>query len=219
MSRLSATRASKKAAGVAGCVEDDRAGDLDLAHRGLPPVAGVLIAGPNGRGSRCSQRCTNTLIVPGPSRSQICCSAAGSSQAANPLDSAVTAIPARSAWRLTHSCPLSQILAGYGNQAHTLMNAGPKPSSHRAPVGRRRGACACRSFSGGPRPEPDVPAFRASRLSGDYPANAAAGCRAWMVSWQGGQATRVLRRILAILAAHAGCGRPWVTRSASLRTW
>ena len=54
------------------------------------------------------------------------CSAAGSSQAANPLDSAVNPSPAFSACRLAHSCPLTQILAGYGNQAHTLMNAGPK---------------------------------------------------------------------------------------------
>ena len=68
--------------------------------------------GPNGIGSRCSHRWVNTLMVPGPSRSQIACSAAGSSQAANPLDSGVNPTPARSACRLTHSCPLSQILAG-----------------------------------------------------------------------------------------------------------
>ena len=85
----------------------------------------------NGSGSRCSHRCANTLIVPGPSRSQIACSAGGSSQAANPLDSAVNPSPAFAACRLTHSCPLSQILAGYGNQAHTLMNTGPKPASQR----------------------------------------------------------------------------------------
>jgi len=33
----------EEAAGVAGCVEHDGAGDLDLAHRALPPVAGVPI--------------------------------------------------------------------------------------------------------------------------------------------------------------------------------
>src|SRR5207237_118816 len=33
----------EEAAGVAGCIEDDRAGDLDLAHRGLPPVAVVPV--------------------------------------------------------------------------------------------------------------------------------------------------------------------------------
>ena len=68
----------------------------------------------NGRGSRCSHRWANTSMVPGCSRSQIICRAAGSSQAANPLDSAVNPSPALPAWRLTHSCPLSQILAGYG---------------------------------------------------------------------------------------------------------
>ena len=38
-SRLSVTRASKKAAGIAGLGEHDRAGHLDLGHRALPPVA------------------------------------------------------------------------------------------------------------------------------------------------------------------------------------
>ena len=37
---------------------------------------------------------------------------AGSSVAANPLDSAVNPIPACVACRLPHSCPLIQILAG-----------------------------------------------------------------------------------------------------------
>jgi hypothetical protein len=30
-------------AGVAGCVKDEGAGELDLAHGGLPPVAGVAV--------------------------------------------------------------------------------------------------------------------------------------------------------------------------------
>ena len=67
---------------------------------------------PKGIGSRCSHRWANTSMVPGCSRSQIACSAAGSSQAANPLDSSVNPIPALSACRLAHSCPLTQILAG-----------------------------------------------------------------------------------------------------------
>src|SRR6266511_5348012 len=33
----------EEAAGVPWCVEDDGAGDLDLAHRGLPPVAGIPV--------------------------------------------------------------------------------------------------------------------------------------------------------------------------------
>ena len=40
------------------------------------------------------------------------CSAAGSSQEANPLDSSVKPIPAAGACRLAHSCPLSQTLTG-----------------------------------------------------------------------------------------------------------
>jgi hypothetical protein len=35
----------EEAAGMAGCVEDDGAGDLHLPHRGLPPVAGVMVPG------------------------------------------------------------------------------------------------------------------------------------------------------------------------------
>jgi len=40
-----------------------------------------------------------------------------------------------------------------------------------------------------------------------------------MVSWQDGQATRVLRCRCAISSAHAGRGCPGLPRSASLRTW
>ena len=69
-------------------------------------------AGPNGVGRRCSHRWAKTSMVPGCSRSQISWSVSGSSQEANPLDSAVKPIPALSACRLAHSCPLTQILAG-----------------------------------------------------------------------------------------------------------
>ncbi len=60
---------------------------------------------PNGIGSRASHRCANTSMVPGCSRSQMSCRAAGSSQEANPLDSAAKPIPAAAACRLAHSCP------------------------------------------------------------------------------------------------------------------
>ena len=33
----------EESAGVAGCVEHDGAGDLDLPHRALPPVAGIAV--------------------------------------------------------------------------------------------------------------------------------------------------------------------------------
>ena len=83
----------------------------------------------NGSGSRARQRSANTRMWPGPSRSQIACSAAGSWHEANPLDSSVKNRPALAAWRLAHSCPLTQILPGYGKQAQTLMNASPEASS------------------------------------------------------------------------------------------
>lgn len=51
-------------------------------------------------------------MVPGPNRSQISCSAAGSAQVANPLDSSMKLMPAMVAWRLAHSCPLTQTLTG-----------------------------------------------------------------------------------------------------------
>ncbi len=57
------------------------------------------------------------------------CSRAGSSQAANPLDSSVNAAPARVSWRLAHSWPLTQTFTGYGKYAQTLMNPGPHRSS------------------------------------------------------------------------------------------
>jgi len=42
---------------------------------------------------------------------------------------------------------------------------------------------------------------------------------AWMVSWQGWQTTRVLRRFLAMRAAHGGWPGPDVPSRASLATW
>jgi hypothetical protein len=102
----------EEAAGVAGCVEHDGAGGLDLTHRALPPVAAIPICLTNGSGRQASQRCTKTLMVAGPSRSQMAWSQTGSAQAANPLDSSVKASPALAAWRLAHSWPLTQILIG-----------------------------------------------------------------------------------------------------------
>src|SRR6266567_5597911 len=66
----------------------------------------------SGSGILAIQRSNHTCTVPGPKRSQICCSPAGSSQVANPLDSSVKPIPAASACRLAHSCPLTHALTG-----------------------------------------------------------------------------------------------------------
>jgi hypothetical protein len=61
---------------VGGPVEHQRAGDLDLAHRQVPPVPGRAVR----RGQRQRQPSPppfrNTVMVPGPSLSQICCNPA-----------------------------------------------------------------------------------------------------------------------------------------------
>ncbi|MGH3783183.1 MAG: hypothetical protein ACRDRO_21795, partial [Pseudonocardiaceae bacterium] len=49
-------------------------------------------------------------------------------------------------------------------------------------VGRAARCLLGRSFSAQPPAEPDVPAFRASRLSSDYAVNVLAGCVPWMRS-------------------------------------
>ncbi len=51
-------------------------------------------------------------MSPGPSRSHRACRAAGSSQAANPLDNSVKPAPAAAAARLECSWPLSQTFTG-----------------------------------------------------------------------------------------------------------
>jgi hypothetical protein len=66
----------------------------------------------SGTGSRAIHRAKNTWIVPGCSRSQVACKAAGSWHEANPLDNSVQAIPSLTAWRLAHSWPLTQTLTG-----------------------------------------------------------------------------------------------------------
>jgi hypothetical protein len=68
----------------------------------------------SGSGRIDHQRSANTWIAPGPSRSQIACSAAGSVAEANLLESSVKAMSALAACRLAHSWPLTQIFIGYG---------------------------------------------------------------------------------------------------------
>ena len=94
MSRLSAIRASKNARARRGAsntrVRETSTWRMEISHQ----YPARWSAGPKGSGRRCSHRWANTSMVPGCSRSQISCNAAGSSQAANPLDSSVNAIPA-----------------------------------------------------------------------------------------------------------------------------
>jgi hypothetical protein len=102
---LLARRSVRGAAAAGGCC---RAGGLGvmagLAGRRLRETSTWAIdsshqqpasrsAGPSGSGSRCSHRWKNTSMVPGCRLSQIRCCRAGSSQAANPLDSSVSPVP------------------------------------------------------------------------------------------------------------------------------
>ena len=88
--------------------------ELGLQDRQLVAVAG----GPIGGGERVRQDGQPLTQQPvdlvGPEPSQIACTAAGSSTAANPLSKAVNPIPAFAAWRLAHSLPLRHSLALYG---------------------------------------------------------------------------------------------------------
>ena len=56
---------------MAGSVEHDRAGHLDLGHRALPPVPGLLVGLAERQREPANQRWKNTSMVPGCSTSQI----------------------------------------------------------------------------------------------------------------------------------------------------
>ena len=79
----------------------------DIAWHGPDPVRGWV-------GMLATHRSKNASMSPGPSRSQIACSPAGSSQDRNPLANSLNPIPAAVACCLAHSCPFSHTLAGYG---------------------------------------------------------------------------------------------------------
>src|SRR6266540_767542 len=107
---VSATRASKKDRAWRGAsstmVREVSTWRMVRSHQNPPSRSAAE------SGSREVHRSKNTRIVPGPSRSQIACRAAGSSQEANPLDSSVKPIPALVACRLAHSWPLTHTLIG-----------------------------------------------------------------------------------------------------------
>ena len=66
MSMLSATSASKNAAGPAGVVEHERPGHLDLAHRQFPPVAGGPVSGGERGRDHADPAVEERLDVAGP---------------------------------------------------------------------------------------------------------------------------------------------------------
>jgi hypothetical protein len=98
--------------GMSGCVEHDGAGDLDLPHGGFPPVACVPILGRERQGEtrqpafdEHSYRPRTKSITDLLHGDRILAGGESVGQLGEP-------IPAWVAWRLAHSCPLSQILAG-----------------------------------------------------------------------------------------------------------
>ena len=82
-----------------------------------------------------------------------------------------------------------------------------------------RSGFTCCGFRPFPRSLPPNPAgaFQRTGLSSGYAA-CVTGV-AWMTSWQGRQTTSVLRRFLAMRAAHAGWLGPGVPSRASLAIW
>ena len=112
MSRLSTIRASKKARACRGAsktiVWEVSICRIDSSHQ-YPKVRSYSV---NGTGRSSIHRVKKSWICSGPSRSQIACSRSGSAQVANPLDRAVNPMPAAAAWRLAHSCPLTQTFNG-----------------------------------------------------------------------------------------------------------
>ena len=75
-----------------------------------------------------------------------------------------------------------------------------------------------RAFSGQPSPEPDLPDFRASGSPVTNPRIFAAGFPVWMSAWHSRQTTSDLRRLFAMITAHAGLPAwPNLPRSASFR--
>jgi hypothetical protein len=99
-SRLSVTSASKNSRPLAGrsktSVRETSIWRMDRSHQ----YPAARSAGVNGSGSRAHHRSANTVMVPGPSRSQIRCNPAGSVVLAKLFDPAargVTPMPARAA--------------------------------------------------------------------------------------------------------------------------
>ena len=75
---------AEKGTGVTGRAEHDGAGDLDLGHRAFPPVPGLPVGGTQRQREPVHPPLEEHPMVAGCSASQILCSSAGSSQAANP---------------------------------------------------------------------------------------------------------------------------------------
>ena len=110
---------------------------------------------------------------------------------------------------------VNHLLAAFAAEGWNRLNA----LCHADGSAARRGAsCGLALFPAASR-RTGFDGFPIVRLSSDYCVSGAAGCPAWIWSWQEAQTTRVLRRLLAMALAHKGWSGPGLARSASLRTW
>ena len=113
-----------------GAVEHAGVGDLGLAERELVAVAARAILRGQRRGQRAPASGQRTPARRRPDRlAQISASAAGSSQAANPLSNGLNSIPRWAACRLAHSFPFRYSHTENGAYAVVLRNAGPQSGS------------------------------------------------------------------------------------------
>ena len=111
MSRLSRMTCSKKIRPVTGAsstwVRENSACSTETSYR----YPAALSSPVNGHGSSAIHLAARSQMTCSPKLSQICCTAATSSTAANPLSSGVNPIPARAAMALAYSLPLQHSLA------------------------------------------------------------------------------------------------------------
>src|ERR1035437_3090018 len=112
MSRLSWITCSKKIRPDRGrssiWVRENSACRTEMSYR----YPAARSASAHGLGKIASHLSSSACICSGPSRSQICCSAAGSSTVANALSSGVNPIPALAAWHWAQWLPLKQAQLG-----------------------------------------------------------------------------------------------------------
>ena len=112
MPTLSVTSDSKKPRARRGSSKTRVRRDLDLAHGQLPEVAGRLVGVGERVGITAVQRSKKPWTSAGPKRSQIAWRATGSRTGGEAVGQLGEADARRRAWRLAHSWPFSQTLAG-----------------------------------------------------------------------------------------------------------
>ena len=124
----------EEAAGMARGIEHDGAGDLHLPHRGLPPVAGIMVLQADRQWQPVQPPLDEHVDGPGAEPVTDRLQRGGVLAGGEPVGQRGETDPGPLGLPLGPLMPvylLTQILAGYGNQAHTLMKAGPKSWSQR----------------------------------------------------------------------------------------